>query len=231
MTSFERRVQEKKLALLDAHTGSSPHSGHRREPAHCDAADTYRDVDDDCEDTPRLGSTCVVRDAPIRGALVSDEHAANPSGSRIRTSRLLPLPPPRLSRTGSFAAGAGQDRCDVPASVSAFDSLRISRSRSRGELPTGASFIAERYSAHPPPLVASTSSSSSSEQLAGSHCYGQQVGDDYTVAPSNSGRDFYHRPTEGLHSTGSSDSSIVKGRIAAFEERLKFSHDIGAAYT
>ncbi|KAL1951576.1 hypothetical protein VTO73DRAFT_725 [Trametes versicolor] len=232
MTSFERRVQEKKLALLDAHSGSSPQSGHLREPAQCDAADTYRDVDDDCEDTPRLGSTCAARDALIRGALASDGQAVDlAAGSRIRTSRLLPLPPPRLSRTGSFAAGAGQDGCDVAASVSAFDSLRISRSRSRGELPTGASFIAERYSAHPPPLVASTSSSSSSEQPAGSHCYGQQVGDDYTVAPSISGRDVYHRPTEGLHSTGSSDSSIVKGRIAAFEERLKFSHDIGAAYT
>ncbi|KAH9846847.1 hypothetical protein C2E23DRAFT_543220 [Lenzites betulinus] len=234
LSSFERRVQEKKTALLAAHACPLPPPPVRlHEPPHSDTRGEHRgytaDVDGDGDDTPRIGTAARV--GPIGGTTNTDGHAAH-SASSIRGSRQLPLPPPRPSHVS-------QRSCDIPTSVSALESLRASQLCSRERLsvntdseflsasadtPTLSSSMAARYSAIPPSLVASTSSSSSSGR---SMSCGQQE----EFPPSISGLGLYHhRPTEGLRSTGSSDSSIVKGRIAAFEDRLKTSHELGAAY-
>ncbi|KAI0830570.1 hypothetical protein BC628DRAFT_1354600 [Trametes gibbosa] len=235
MSSFERRVQEKKTALLAAQPGPPPTAPvHLHEFSQSGTEGECRrytaDVYGEGDDTPRIGASARILSA---GATTTPDSFAAESASRIRASRQLPLPPPRLSQIS-------QGSCDIPSSVSALEALRASQLCSREPPPgsTNSGFLSDasadtptlssattKHPAIPPLMAASTSSSSSSDR---STSYGQQ--DAFPPSISGLGLYHHHRPTEGLRSTGSSDSSIVKGRIAAFEERLKSSQGLGAAY-
>ncbi|KAH9898141.1 hypothetical protein C8Q73DRAFT_387693 [Cubamyces lactineus] len=255
-TSFERRVREKKQALLEAqaaralrdpsqHVGDYGTSG--------DVGDSQahsQDTDDDGDDTtPRLGYTIseerragapaqcfgLAMGTPAEGKLLADTGSSCPPG---RPSRQLPLPPPRpsyISSSSSSGLEVASSAGGIPESVSALEALRASQlcggSMSSGSVrralrPQGSRLLVEPSGiSAPPPLVLSSSSSSSAHSASsqGSQAFG---------ALSNSFTDVCNaRPTEGLYCVGMSDNSVVKGRIAAFEERLKMSQEIGAAYT
>ncbi|KAI0332016.1 hypothetical protein GY45DRAFT_542768 [Cubamyces sp. BRFM 1775] len=256
-TSFERRVQEKKQALLEAQVHATPEralrepSQHVREPGASDVSGARargQDTEEDGDDTtPRLGYTLeergfVVRchgpptvGAPAGDDLLSDGGVYCPPS---RPSRQLPLPPPRPSCIRS-SSSSGPDAANVdgsiPESVSALEALRASQlcgtsmpsGSVRRELrPRGSRLLAEPSAIDtPPPLVLSSSSSSSA------HSASSQESRAYETLPVSLTDACIARPTEGLYSVGTSEKSIVQGRIAAFEERLKVSHETGAAYT
>ena len=251
-TSFERRVQEKKQALLEAQAEralrDSPH--HVGEPGANDIGVTRKrsqDTEDDGDDTtPRLGYTIEERGAETRcfglgmGAQADGDLPVDTGSSCLpgRSSRQLPLPPPRPSYISSSTSSGHEiahGEGGIPESVSALEALRASqlcgRSTSSGSVrralrPQGSHlFVGSSATAVPPPLVLSTSSSSSA------HSASSQGSQPFDTLPGSLAHAHIGRPTEGLYSVGTSQNSIVQGRIATFEERLKVSQETGAAYT
>ncbi|KAI0673394.1 hypothetical protein C8Q78DRAFT_623428 [Trametes maxima] len=251
LTSFERRVQEKKLALLGrAQSGPSavPPEVHFRAPSECgtEPVSAYKAYDGtqsgdeggrgidgdsdgggDVEATPRFGDHNVCLMGSTAALVLPAQHEQG-SEMQARPSRQLPLPPPRSSRLSVASASDGlPGGYDIPPSISALDAMRASQlgrpSDPSGEQNSLASISYRAAQATPPQLVASISSSESSSG-------GSASCDAPAILHSLSGLGFRARPTEGLRNTGSSESSVVKGRIAAFEERLKSSQDNGAAY-
>ncbi|KAI0778441.1 hypothetical protein BD413DRAFT_609051 [Trametes elegans] len=240
LTSFERRVQEKKRALLASRGRAVPPAGggHVRDSASGSRAED-QDADEDDGATPRLGSwtapsgSCALAQSTAAAAQEASRDADVPPH---RPSRQLPVPPPRPSLLHASSSGALSAECDIPPSVSALEALRASRLGRSGSsceashahyVPPGMPSGATAWDiTGPPPLVPSNSSSSSSERSS------SYFGNSHNVSPGYSSelRASSSRPTDGLLNVGSSDTSMVKGRIAAFEERLKSSQDMGAAY-
>ncbi|RDX50472.1 hypothetical protein OH76DRAFT_1482249 [Lentinus brumalis] len=188
--------------------------------------------EDESDRTPRLGSSACTSTLSVsasdsrtgpsaaniaaRGSSSSicttDSVSDLDSGSQPRMSRQLPQPPPRPSQLSN-----------IPESVSALEAIRfshlsgssgstLSRSTAHRSLPTTPTR---------PPVSAVFDQPSHSRPA-----YERSE----TVPPSLSAKRIHQRPTQGLRNTGQSESSAVRGRIAAFEERLKHSRDTGAAY-
>ncbi|KAI0361347.1 hypothetical protein OH77DRAFT_1516322 [Trametes cingulata] len=236
LTSFEKRVQQKKISLFRSPRERAIPHGHPGAPASHDTGEMPQDPQHQDEATPRPGT----------GFPPSPPHTAELDFveadvmSRKRPSRQLPLPPAQSSRLSASAPGLQPSGgSDIPESVSALEALRASNLYGRPEYLGAAHGTSSNpykpgstlsttkkpatSSAIPPHLVPSTSSSSSG--YSAHHYEPSDPG-----ASSDSGADPYPRPIEGLRQTRSSKFSAVKGRIAALEERLQVSHDAGVAY-
>ncbi|RPD64822.1 hypothetical protein L227DRAFT_607450 [Lentinus tigrinus ALCF2SS1-6] len=204
-----------------------------------DVVEYAQDEDEDEGDTPRLGSSACPRtlsashsriesiaDAVLSASppiSASSSISSSSSGSQQRPSRQLPQPP---SRHGS---GPSQ-LSDIPTSVSALEAIRLSRlSGSSGP----GSTLSRSSACHSLPTTPARTLDDSGNA---EHCHSARWRPAYerseTVPPSLSATAVRMtlRPTHALRKMGESECSVVKGRIAAFEERLKLSRDTGAAY-
>ncbi|TFK92792.1 hypothetical protein K466DRAFT_659016 [Polyporus arcularius HHB13444] len=208
-------------------------------PAHADKPEDEgeEEEEDESDRTPRLGSSACPSTLSVsasdsrtgpsaaniaaRGSSssicttgsVSDSDLDSDSGSQPRMSRQLPQPPPRPSQLSN-----------IPESVSALEAIRFSHlSGSSGStLPRSTAHRSLPTTPTRPPVSAVFDDQPS-------HCRPAYERSE-TVPPSLSVKRIHQRPTQGLRNTGQSESSAVRGRIAAFEERLKHSRDTGAAY-
>ena len=181
------------------------------------------DDDDDGGATPRLGPSLESRNDAIASSVPD-------TGSQLRPSRQLPKPPGRLA-----------ELCDIPASVSALESLRISHlstshsvapgtADSSGQLGSRSGSTLSRSTAHrslpTTPTRAATSGPSACSMVSRPFfARFETMPSSQPVAPTGT-----LRPPHALRQTGQSECSIVKGRIAALEQRLKHSEESGAAY-
>lgn len=174
--------------------------------------------DEDEGATPRLGPFAFASESGgERSVTTSESIRVSDVGSQRRTSRQLPQPPARLSQM-----------CDIPASVSALESLRLSH------LPVSHSVTPEagddadesgprsssslsRSTAHR--SLPTTPTREATSIIADRSVPSRPRYARFETAPQSlSGARF----AKALHHTGQSESSTVQGRIAAFEERMKF---------
>ncbi|KAI0756748.1 hypothetical protein C8Q80DRAFT_1130287 [Daedaleopsis nitida] len=220
---------------------------HTREAAACsDEApcgdnEPADDEDESAAATPRLGLSAPTN-AQLDSALpdarssagscgVSDSDSL--AGSLSRQSRQLPQPP----------SGGASQMCEIPASFTALESLSRSGSVSRlaapdvennsktsrkGDLRTDSTL--SRSTAHrslpSTPFRSTTSVSSNCHDERAQPA--QRLKAPPTLTSPTTQAALHQYPTHASQDSGLSGHSLVKGRIAAFEERLRQAQAIGA---